>query len=185
MSTSTGSGRLLPNAYWVIPGRFAAGEYPGAKDRGDAAEKLRSLLGAGIDYFVDLTEPHELAPYAGIAEVEATRLGLSVEHDRRSIRDVRVPRSPHEMVAILDTIDAALGEDKTVYVHCWGGIGRTGTVVGCWLVRHGRTGEEALAQVAEWWQGVEKANRRPESPETPEQGDYVRNWTEPSTGATA
>ncbi len=24
-----------------------------------------------------------------------------------------------------------------VYVHCWGGVGRTGTVVGCWLLRHG------------------------------------------------
>ncbi len=89
------------------------------------------------------------------------------------------------MVDILDTIDAALEEGRTVYVHCWGGVGRTGTVVGCWLVRHGRTGEEALAQVAEWWRGVEKVWRQPESPETPEQCEYVRNWTEPSTGGAA
>ena len=184
MRTSTGTSALLPNAYWVIPGRFAAGEYPGTKNREDAAEKLRRLLGAGIDHFIDLTEPHELAPYAGIAEEEATRLGLSVEHDRHSIPDLQIPRSGHEMTAILDAIDAALGEGKTVYVHCWGGIGRTGTVVGCWLVQNGRTGDEALAQVAEWWQGVEKAWRRPESPETPEQCDYVRYWTEPTTGVT-
>lgn len=89
------------------------------------------------------------------------------------------------MVGILDAIDAALGEAKTVYVHCWGGVGRTGTVVGCWLVRRGRTGEEALTQVAEWWRSVDKAYRRPESPETPEQCKYVRNWTEPSTGGAA
>ena len=138
--------------------------------------------GAGIDHFIDLTELHELAPYAGIAEEEAKRLGLSVEHERSSIRDVSVPRSLREMASILDAIDVALGGGKTVYVHCWGGVGRTGTVVGCWLVRHGRTGNEALAQVAEWWQGVEKAARRPESPETPQQCAYVRNWTEPSTG---
>ena len=38
---------------------------------------------------------------------------------------------------ILDEIDGAILNGKTVYVHCLGGIGRTGTVVGCYLVRHG------------------------------------------------
>ena len=179
------SDRPLPNAYWVVPGRFAAGEYPGAKDPSEAASRVRNLLGGGVEHFVDLTEPHELLPYSEIADEEATRLGRSVRHERRSIPDVSVPSSPSAMVGILDTIDATLDEGKTVYVHCWGGVGRTGTVVGCWLVRHGRSGEEALALVAEWWQGVEKAYRRPESPETPAQCEYVRNWTEPSTGGAA
>ena len=107
------------NTYWVVSGRFAAGEYPGAKNRGDAADKLRALMSAGIDHFVDLTEPHELAPYAGIAVEEATRLGLWVEHKRYPIRDVQVPRARHEMAVILDAIDAALEEGRTVYVHCW------------------------------------------------------------------
>ena len=48
-----------------------------------------------------------------------------------------------------------------VYVHCWGGIGRTGTTVGCWFVRHGRTGDQALAEIAERWQWMEKAIRFP------------------------
>ena len=29
-------------------------------------------------------------------------------------------------------------------------------MVGCWLVRHGMTGDEALAQIAQWWQGVRR-----------------------------
>ena len=184
MSAPTGSDRPLPNAYWVEPGRFAAGEYPGARSPGEAAAKLRTLLGAGVDHFIDLTEPHELAPYARIAEEEASRQGVSAAHQRCPIRDVSVPSSRNEMASILDAIDAALGDGKTVYVHCWGGVGRTGTVVGCWLVRHGMSGDEALAQVAEWWRGVEKAHRRPESPETSEQCAYVRTWAEPSPGAT-
>ncbi len=184
MSTS-GIERPSTNSYWVVPSRFVAGEYPGAQDPSEAAARVRTLLGAGIDHFIDLTEPHELVPYSEIVEEEATRLGRSVRHERRSIPDVSVPTSPSAMVDILDTIDAALEEGRTVYVHCWGGVGRTGTVVGCWLVRHGRTGEEALAQVAEWWRSVEKSYRRSESPETPEQCEYVRNWTEPSTGGSA
>ena len=171
--------RPIPNSYWVSPGRFAAGEYPGAKDPSQAAARLRSFLGAGINHFIDLTEPEELEPYSGIAEEEASRLGVAVGYERHQITDVSVPRRPEEMIAILDAIDAALGEGKTVYVHCWGGVGRTGTVVGCWLVRHGRTGEGALDQIAEWWQGVEKVYRKPESPETYEQQAYVRDWAEP------
>ena len=82
-------------------------------------------------------------------------------------------------------IDKALDDGKNVYVHCWGGIGRTGTVVGCWLVRRGMTGDEVLAQIAERWQGMEKRYRHPRSPQTPQQRRYVRSWTEPSPGAAA
>lgn len=178
MSARDGPDRPLPNSYWVIPGRFAAGEYPGAKDFHEAAPRLRALLRAGIDHFIDLTEPRELEPYDGTLADEARALGASATHERLSIRDVSVPRHPAEMVAILDAIDRALGEGRSVYAHCWGGVGRTGAVVGCWLVRHGRTGDEALAQVAEWWQGMEKADRR-RSPETREQRTYVREWAEP------
>ncbi len=33
-------------------------------------------------------------------------------------------------------------------MHCWGGVGRTGTVVGCWLVRHGLDDGDAIARIA-------------------------------------
>ena len=165
----------IPNSYWVVPGRFAAGEYPGDLDASQAASKLRALLGAGIDHFVDLTEPDELLPYADIARDEAASLRTDIAHERLPIRDVSVPRSRDEMTGIFDAID----DGKTVYLHCWGGVGRTGTVVGSWLVRHGRAGNEALEQPAEWWSGVAKAHRRPDSPETPEQFQYVRNGRSP------
>ena len=123
-----------------------------------------------------------MVPYAGIAEDEARRLGLTVGYERHPIVDLSVPRCPQQMARILDAIDVAMRDGKTVYVHCWGGVGRTGIVVGCWLVRHGRTGDVALYQIAEWWQGVEKVYRRPISPETSEQHQYVRDWTEPASG---
>lgn len=174
------------NTYWVVSGRFAAGEYPGALNRKEAAYKLRILLEAGISRFIDLTDPCErLEPYSEVAAEEASRLGTSVEYSQHSIVDLNVPQSPQHMVAILDAIDAALSEGETVYAHCWGGVGRTGTVVGCWLVRHGRTGDEALAQIAEWWKGMEKRYRTPRSPEMPRQREYVRKWREAPPEGTA
>ena len=171
----------LPQSYWVSVGDFAAGEYPGDHSPHEAAKRVRRLLAAGIDHFIDLTHRADrMKPYAAIAETEAEKLGHNVVIERHPIVDVSIPDRPSQMSAILDAIDTALEADKTVYLHCWGGVGRTGTVVGCWLVRHGKTGEEALGQIAHWWRRVPKSRYHPHSPQTLQQYDYVRGWTEPS-----
>ena len=186
MSTANSPIPPISNSYWVVPGQFAAGEYPGAEDPVEAATKLGTLLDAGIDHFIDLTEAREctpsgpLLPYSESANEEARCRGLTVCWERHPIRDLGIPSRPEQTADILDAIGTALSDGKTVYVHCWGGIGRTGTVVGCWLVRHGSSGDEALARVGELFEGMAKAPYRSGSPETSEQEAYVRNWVEPS-----
>ena len=56
------------NTYWVIPGKFLAGEYPGDKDLGQAREKISRFLEVGIRHFIDLTEygEYDLVPYEAI-----------------------------------------------------------------------------------------------------------------------
>jgi hypothetical protein len=80
------------------------------------------------------------------------------------------------MKAILNRIDESLASGRKVYLHCWGGIGRTGTTVGCYLVHKGLGGEAALRQIAEWWQEVPKSRFHPHSPETIEQANFVLRW---------
>ena len=171
----------IPNSYWVVRDRLAAGEYPGAIDPDEAATKLGALLDAGVDHFIDLTKEGEftsfykpLAPYSEIAGKEASGRGLTVRWERHPICNMSIPSSPEQTAATLDAIDSALDDSKTVYVHCWGGVGRTGTVVGCWLVRHGCTGDEALGRVAALFTGMEKSHRFYGSPETTRQPDAVR-----------
>ena len=170
------------NCYWLQPGRLLAGEYPGNKDPNVARPRLGAHLDCGVTYFLDLTEDGELAPYQSDLRALATARGAAVEYRRMPVVDLSVPRHKREMVAILDAIDAALAAGHCIYVHCWGGVGRTGTVIGCHLVRHGQTGEEALRTLANHWSGVEKAWRKTRSPETDRQCDYVRRWAEPRKG---
>ncbi len=165
----------IPDSYWVKPGQLLAGEYPRAKDEAESRLKLRRFLEAGITMFIDLTEPGEsgLEPYTALLQTEAAALGRPVEHRRFAIPDFSVP-SPAAMAQILDAIDTALEAGHIVYLHCWGGIGRTGTVVGCYLVRHGWSGEAALAHIARLRRGTPDGARL--SPETEFQRQMIRSW---------
>lgn len=167
----------IPDSYWVVPGRLLAGEYPGAKMDAEARRKLRQFLDAGVTCFLDLTEAGELAPYAALLQEEAASRRMAVEHHRMPIPDLGTP-APARVVRILDAIEAAIAAGHCVYVHCWGGIGRTGTLVGCYLVRHGLTGPQALAEIARLRTvetvGTPDAGRV--SPEMHAQRERVRNW---------
>jgi hypothetical protein len=169
--------RPLEESYWVVEGRLLAGEYPGRQDPAATRERLDALLEAGFDTFIDLTQAGELVPYQPLLEAEARRLGRDIHWRRFPIANYDLP-TPQQMSAILDALDQALEAGGRIYLHCWGGIGRTGTVVGCHLVRHGYSGEQALAQLAAWWRGVPKSLRAPHSPETHSQEEMVRSWHE-------
>lgn len=166
----------VPDCYWV-QSNLLAGEYPGALDDDQARFNLRRFLRAGITFFLDLTEEDELRPYSPLLLQEAAAQGLNVEHRRMAIQDLSTP-SRATMVEILTTLDQALVAGHTVYVHCWGGIGRTGTVVGCYLIRQGRSGPEALAEIARLRAGTPDGWRS--SPETESQRQLVLEWTEDS-----
>jgi protein-tyrosine phosphatase len=129
---------------------------------------------------VDLTMPEDgLAPYEPQLLALATVRGADIVIDRLPIVDMGTCDVAH-MRRILDVIDIRLAEGRTVYVHCWGGVGRTGTVIGCWLVRHGRTGEQALAEVSRLFTTMSADKRRRHaatgSPQTGAQRAMVRTW---------
>jgi hypothetical protein len=169
--------RPIPDSYWVEPAQFLAGEYPGGWYTELTRQRLNVLLDDNFNAFIDLTSEGEQLPYDAILREQAVLYNTEVSYQRFAISDYGVP-APERMTAILDAIDAALAAQRKLYVHCWGGVGRTGTVVGCYLVRHGRSGVEALAQVMEWWQAVPKSTIHPLSPETERQRQFVRDWHE-------
>ena len=156
-------------SYWVSSGQLLAGEYPRDLDKELSLLKLNALVQAGISAFIDLTEERDgLLPYDDMLE--------GVHYERFPVRDVSVPASSEVMRTILDAIDTHIGQSRAVYVHCWGGIGRTGTVIGQ-LARHGHEGQAAYGRHQElWWHNPKSAYRS--LPETWEQKQYILDWRE-------
>lgn len=167
----------IPESYWVIPHQFLAGEYPISTSPVTARARLRAFLQDGFNTFIDLTTPGELEPYLPLLEKEASRLHQTIHYQRFPIGNFGLP-TPETMRQILDTLDAALAQNRKIYLHCWGGVGRTGTVVGCYLVRHGLSGEQALRQINEWWRHVPKSIFFPHTPETEAQKLFILTWRE-------
>jgi atypical dual specificity phosphatase len=173
--------RPIPNSYWATEYLLAC-EYPWAPAPGGNAPKLDAVLEAGVRTFVDLTEPGELRSYAATALSDrAIALGIdpsTIEYHNFPIPDRCLPRSRSFVAQILTVLADAERHGRRAAVHCRGGIGRTGLVVGCWLVSRGtaKDGEEALAIIAKEWCTVEKHVRYPLSPETGPQFEFVKQW---------
>ncbi|MCB2204089.1 hypothetical protein KQI65_05015 [bacterium] len=172
---------LLPllRAYEVAEG-FLAGNYPGHGDIEVARQKLRTIVDLGVTSIVNLMEEDEMhwrggsiRPYGDL--LEELPGNPPVMH-RFPVIDMQIPSVQH-MKAILDHIDEVLACDDILYLHCLGGVGRTGTVVGCWLARHGiATGEAALTEISRLREYDPMLDMP--SPQTEQQCQMVRSWVE-------
>ena len=161
--------RPLENSYWVRPGVLLAGEHPAGSSAAQTRARLQRLFGAGIDFFLDLTEAGEQLEYQ-------SRLPPGVDYQRSAILDASVPQHPAQMRAIQLQLHSALGAGRHVYVHCRAGIGRTAMVIGCYLAEQGLDGAEALHQLNRLWQCCARALIWPVVPQTREQAEFVRRW---------
>lgn len=154
------------NSYQVDE-RIYAGEY--ARDLNNPQIKVDDLVSFGITHFIDLTEEGELASYNEY-------LPENCCHCRFPIRDVSVPsecKGVYELMKYLDTVRS--NPNNKIYIHCWGGVGRTGLIVGCYYVYRGETYKQALAHLRESFKQCPKSERR-RTPETQEQEDFIKDF---------
>ena len=170
-------------SYWVVPGKLLAGCYPGAVKADEARAKLAGLVGAGIRTFVNLMEEAEtdnggrqFVPYEPTLHTVAEVQGHKVSVLRIPIHDLDVPL-PGVMGEILARISSSILSGRPVFVHCWGGRGRTGTVVGCYMLQQGlATGSSVLGQIRGLRSKMPEPYSQQTSPETSAQQKFVLDW---------
>ena len=187
-----------PYSYWAITDKLLAGEYPGDQhprnyfrtlvskvysilgflsrpNQGmmNSDKRIKAILDAGINTFLDLTELNELPEYERKLNAINDSDNASIKYKRMAIKDRNVPKKEF-LKEILDFIDEESKNNRKIYVHCLRGLGRTGTIVGCYLVREGFKGEEALQEIFKLRQGM--LNAWMQSPQTEEQIQTVINW---------
>jgi hypothetical protein len=164
----------IESTYWVIPNKFMAGPYPASPFHVDQTRAhLSWLVEQGISEIIDLTAPGERPGYQAEFESVCSRYGVQGNWQQFAIADFGLP-SPALMSSVLSEIERLLAKNKKIYLHCVGGLGRTGTVVGCYLVQQGLSGEAAIQHLNKLRIG--NRNFQHPSPETDSQHAFVKQW---------
>ncbi|MBP5547414.1 MAG: ADP-ribosylglycohydrolase family protein [Bacteroidales bacterium] len=164
--------RPLYQSYYLGQNIFA-GEYPGNKFTVKADWKIQQMLHFGVRHFVDLTEEGELNPYAQLLPDNCT-------YTRFPIPDVSVPESVVDVHRLIQKIsELSNRDDGYIYIHCHGGVGRTGTIAACYLAeKMEKTSFEAVMKcLRSRFSNMPKSEYRT-TPETKGQEAFVRKYIE-------
>lgn len=147
-----------------------AGEYPGDKYGKKAEEKIEQMTHFGVRHYIDLTEEGELRPYSQL-------LPKGTTYTRFPIRDCDVPSSIDDVEKLIRHIQKlSKRNDGYVYIHCWGGVGRTGTIVACYFAEN-NSFEKAMQLLRKQFSEMPKSSHRT-TPDTNEQINFFKKYKE-------
>ncbi len=151
--------------YWLDgswPGKLAVGPRPRGGDwlKDDIAGWKR----AHVDGVVSLLTPDEEQDL-GLRDEAGEVRAHGMIFTSFPIPDREIPKSEAKLAEVLDSVTRDLSTGKNVLVHCRQGIGRSGLVAACLLVKKGMSPGAAIDSVS--------AARGVSVPETAEQRAWI------------
>ena len=131
---------MIPNFGWVVPGELAgSGDIGGwrTSDVGLLRQNMSWLVDEGIGGIATLTE-------SSLDESIVEENGFEYKHI--PVVDM-APPSVEAVLEFLSFSKECLKNGKAVLVHCSAGLGRTGTMLSCYLVGNGTEPFEAIQRI--------------------------------------
>ena len=158
------SGRI----YWIDEtwlGKLAVAARPRGGDW--LSDELTDWKHAGVDSVLSLLTSSEEGDLGLQEEGSGARLA-GLDFFSFPIEDRQVPRSEAKLSETLDSVSEALSEGKNVLVHCRQGVGRSGLVAACLLVKKGMSPGAAVDKIS--------SVRGVAVPETEEQREWIDHY---------
>ncbi len=131
------------------------------------------LLRFGITFFLDLTQSYEVPEYASFLPPNVQRISFP-------IRNCDVPSSVESVFDLFRRLEQLMHErpQAKLYIHCHGGVGRTGTIVACYYIYFEHLPfEEALDKMRRQYTQSPRSKFM-NAPETKRQIEFVRRFAE-------
>lgn len=158
----------MSNVYYIDefwPGRVALAARPRGGDW--LADEITNWKRSGIDAIVSLLMPEEEHDLQLTREGQESR-SQGLEFVSFPIADREVPASEASLAKLLEGIDRRLSSGKNILIHCRQGVGRTGLVAACLLVKRGMSPGAAVDAVS--------SARGVHVPETQEQREWIDRY---------
>jgi protein-tyrosine phosphatase len=192
--TSKFPDKPFKRSYATIPGGVWGGAYPGDKDPTIMKEQLQGLIDCGISKVFNLTEEGELdhnddflVPYDTMFKdmwntypQTARRFTEDSTHlpvPHMGVVDMHVPYPGTAPMRIYLDYLHAYASRGPVFIHSREGKGRTGLILGCYLVELGIvTGEEAITYLNRVRRLYGDPNADDLVPQTQEQRNMILSW---------
>lgn len=115
---------------YKVAGNVWAGEYPvWSWNMSDRIRQLQLFIDFGITDFLDLTEYGEMPPYDEF-------LPSGIHRHTFPIANGMTPNCIESVAGLFRNLETLFKErtDCRLYIHCHGGVGRTGTIVTCYYI---------------------------------------------------
>jgi protein-tyrosine phosphatase len=154
--------------YWLDeawPGKLAVGPRPRGGDW--LKDDIASWKRANVNAVLSLLTPDEEKNFDLHDEASEVRT-QGMEFTSLPIPDRHAPKSESKVAEVLERVSCSLSTGKNVLIHCRQGIGRSGLMAACLLVKKGMSPGAAVASVS--------AARGMSTPETAEQRDWVDHY---------
>ena len=155
-----------PTSNWVVRGRILVGSAPGSHclrdpehplngflkySKKNALKELQALKDSGVTMFVSMQQNSESLNFKPMYQTLFRKIwcdgDMVPSFERHPVLDGSILKDQELFKLVVDLYEKFL-KKEIIYIHCYGGHGRAGTVAACLLAKvYSLSGEDAMTHI--------------------------------------